>query len=72
MVEEAFEYRVRQAAFHWLDVQIDIHGDVLPRSLLADGFLYQEQRVPLLGPQGIFKPRLLELPLSITTIPSGP
>lgn len=72
MVEEALEHRVRQAAFRWLDEQIEIHGDVLPRSLLAGGFLYQEQRVPLLGPQGIFKPRLLELPLSITTIPSGP
>lgn len=72
MVEESFEHRVRQAAFRWLDEQIEIHGDVLPRSLLAGGFMYQEQRVPLLGPQGIFKPRLLELPLSITTIPSGP
>lgn len=29
-------------------------------------------RVPLLGPQGIFKPRVLEVPLSITTAPEGP
>ena len=29
-------------------------------------------RVPLIGPQGIFKPRVCELPLSITTIPGGP
>ena len=25
--------------------------------------------MPLLGPQGIFKPRLLEVPLSLTTVP---
>lgn len=29
-------------------------------------------RVPLLGPQGIFKPKVLDLPLSITTAPDGP
>lgn len=28
--------------------------------------------MPLLGPQGIFKPRIFELPLSITSIPNGP
>jgi putative restriction endonuclease len=30
--------------------------------------VYHDKRVPLLGPQGIFKPRLLGLPLSITTV----
>ncbi|MHB8332189.1 MAG: HNH endonuclease, partial [Candidatus Dormibacteria bacterium] len=29
----------------------------------------QGQRVPLMGPQGIFKPAVLEFPLSITTVP---
>lgn len=31
------------------------------------------RRVPLVSPQGIFKPRVLsEAPLSITTVPDGP
>jgi putative restriction endonuclease len=64
--------RIRIAAFDWLSRQISIHGDVLPRALLAKGFELEGERVPLLGPQGIFKPRLLDLPLSITTVSDGP
>jgi len=65
--------RVRLASFAWLTEQVRIHGDVLPRSLLAGGFVFENQRVPLLGPQGIFKPKLLQqMPLSITTTPEGP
>jgi putative restriction endonuclease len=64
---------VRLRAFAWLREQVAIHGDVLPRDLLAVGFEYQETRVPLLGPQGIFKPAVLpQMPLSITTAPDGP
>jgi len=67
------DINIRMAAFKWLAEQTDIHGeDVLPRALLQAGFLYNGDRVPLLGPQGIFKPRLMELPLSITTTPEGP
>ena len=40
-----------------------------PRALLVEGFTVQSSRVPLLPPQGIFKPALLDLPLSITTVP---
>ena len=64
--------RVRAAAFEWLSDQVAQHGDVLPRPLLADGFSLDGRRVPLLGPQGIFKPAVIEVPLSITTVPSGP
>jgi putative restriction endonuclease len=63
---------VRNSAFEWLTEQVRLHGDVLPRSVLAQGFRFQDNRVPLLGPQGIFKPKIMDLPLSITTIPSGP
>jgi len=28
--------RVRIVAFNWLDEQVGIHGDVLPRSVLAE------------------------------------
>ncbi len=49
---------------------MELHGEVLPRTLLAEGFVVDGVRVPLLGPQGIFKPRIMtEAPLSITTIP---
>ena len=68
---EAGDLRVRLAAFDWLREQVEVHGDVLPRSLLAQGFVFEDQRVPLLGPEGIFKPRVCALPLSITTIPGG-
>ncbi len=54
---------VRTAAFDWIAEQVDLHGDVLPRSILAQGFTYEGNRVPLLGPQGIFKPRILDIPL---------
>lgn len=65
--------RVRLAAFNWLGEQLRIHGDVLPRSILAQGFEFENQHVPLVAPQGIFKPRLLQqIPLSITTTPEGP
>lgn len=65
--------RVRAAAFVWLAEQVARHGDVLPRNVLEQGLQFEGQRVPLLGPQGIFKPRVLtDGPLSITTAPSGP
>ncbi len=65
------DLRVRLAAFEWLKEQVEVRGDVLPRSLLARGFVFEGQRVPMVGPQGIFKPRVCDLPLSITTIPGG-
>ena len=66
--------RVRAAAFAWLADQVDRLGtDVLPHALLKEGFQLDGQRVPLLGPQGIFKPRVMEgAPLSITTVHGGP
>jgi len=59
------------AAFAFLKMQTATRPDgVLPRSLLAQGFTFEGQRVPLVGPQGIFKPAILpEMPLSITTVP---
>ena len=63
--------QIRLAAFDWLDKQTSIHGDVLPRELLAQGFFLKGERITLLGPQGIWKPRVMEYPLSVTTIQSG-
>jgi len=63
--------RVRVAAFDFLRDQSELHGStLLPRDLLARGFAFEGKLVPLLSPQGIFKPALLpEVPLSITTAP---
>jgi len=73
MFDRAHDARVRTAAFEWLTDQVMRYGDVLPRALLAQGFILDDIRVPLVGPQGIFKPRILEeVPLSITTAPDGP
>lgn len=66
------DLQVRLAAFNWLSEQVNLHGDVLPRKLLEQGFEFQGQRIPLVAPQGIFKPQILDLPLSITTAPKGP
>lgn len=64
---------VRLAAFDWLKSRQIEYGDVLPRKMLETGFSHDGDRVPLLGPQGIFKPRVIpEVPLSITTSPDSP
>ena len=69
----SLDIKVRLAAFEWLSQRIDSLGDVLPRSVLAQGFTLRGTRIPLLGPQGIFKPKILpEIPLSITAAPKGP
>ena len=62
--------RVRLEAFDWLREQVDRCGEVLPITTLRQGFVFEGSRVPLMGPQGIFKPAVLpDAPLSITTVP---
>ena len=61
---------VRVAAFEYLDGLRKVYGESLPRAALAEGFVHGGRRVPLVGPQGIFKPAVLDsVPLSITTAP---
>ena len=64
--------RIRIAAFDWLGRQVSVHGHVLPRRLLTEGFEFEGRRIRLLGPQGIFKPEAMQVPISIATVPSGP
>ncbi len=72
-VDLELDRAVRVAAFNWLNTKKALHGDVLSRAVLAQGFEFQGKRVPILGPKGIFKPAILSrMPLSITTIPGGP
>jgi putative restriction endonuclease len=70
MSEAELDTRVRTQAFQFLTDQIRLHGEVVPRDLLERGFDFEDRRVPLIGPQGIFKPAVLtEMPISITTVP---
>ena len=73
MFDPIQDARIRSAAFDWLAAQVARFGDVLPRQMLAEGFTLDDVRVPVIGPQGIFKPKVFqEVPLSITTAPKGP
>ena len=59
--------------FKFLEEQVQLYDNVLPFSVLSNEFHIQGKRVPLLGPQGIWKPAILEkYPISITSIPEGP
>lgn len=70
MSEADLDSRVRTQAFQFLTEQTRLHGEVVPRDLLERGFDLEGRRVPLIGPQGIFKPALLaDMPISITTVP---
>jgi putative restriction endonuclease len=70
MSEADLDTRVRTQAFQFLTEQTRLHGEVVPRDLLERGFDFEGRRVPLIGPQGIFKPAVLtEMPISITTVP---
>jgi len=64
--------KIRLAAFNWLREQVSIHSDVLPRKLLEKGFIFEDTRISLISPAGIFKPKIMEYPLTITTAPEGP
>src|SRR5213593_2696681 len=61
---------VRLKSFEFLEEIVSLYGDAVPRDVLATGFQFEGNRVPLVGPQGIFKPAILpDIPLSITTVP---
>ncbi len=67
-----FDRKIRLETFTWLKDQVTFHGDILPRSVLEKGCVINGERIPLIGPQGIFKPRLCAYPISITTSPNSP
>lgn len=72
VTNQDFDGQIRLRAFEWLAEQTRIHDDLLPRELLSKGFTYGDHRVPLVSPQGIFKPKILDLPLTITSSPKSP
>jgi putative restriction endonuclease len=62
---------VRRAVFDWLTEQREQHGEAMRRSSL-ENWMLGGRRIPLLGPQGIWKPAACELPISIATVVHGP
>ena len=65
------DIEIRRAVFDWLTEQRQEHGEALSRASL-ESFSLSGKRIPLVGPQGIWKPAVCELPLSITTVVRGP
>lgn len=72
MVDASTDRAVRQQAFDFLSELSVRYGDVFPRSALETGFMHGDVTIPLVSPRGIFKPKVLNLPLSITTSPNSP
>lgn len=73
MESEDQDRLVRAGAFAFLDQLSERTNNAIPRSALQSGFSFHGRRVPLIGPQGIFKPAVIpEIPLSITTAPPVP
>jgi putative restriction endonuclease len=66
------DHAVRLAAFQYLERLKATHGDVFAWQQLASGFHFGGIAIPLIGAAGIWKPRALEIPISITTSPSNP
>jgi putative restriction endonuclease len=66
------DINIRLFAFDWLKKQIEFHGEVLTRELLFKGFNFSGENFGLVGPKGIWKPKKMNLPISITSIIDGP
>lgn len=70
MIGEA-DREIRRRTFDWLTRQREKLGETISRTAL-ETFSLDGRRIPLVGPSGIWKPAVCELPLSITTTVGGP
>ena len=70
-VDWQYDAAVRTATFEWLKSKASEFNDLLPHALLKQGFEFRGKRIYVIGPQGIFKPATLSVPLSITTSTTG-
>ncbi len=60
---------VRLRAFRFLEEQKRAYPNAIPWRVLLAGFEHDGRRVPLVSQQGIFRPAVCRLPLSIRTAP---
>src|SRR2546422_1257262 len=65
MIRTDVDSQVRVRAFEFLAVQRQTHPNAIPWRLLLEGFEYEGRRVPLVSQQGIFRPALCRLPLTL-------
>ena len=72
MFDASLDLEIRNAAFAHMNLLSAYHGSVIPRTELERGFEFKGATIHLVGPQGIFKPKLMDLPLTITTSPNSP
>jgi putative restriction endonuclease len=63
------DMEVRLQAFRFLEMQSAMHPNTVPWAVLSRGFDFEGRRVPLVSQQGIFRPAICRLPLSIRTAP---
>lgn len=61
------DHAIRVAAGAWVGDQAVLHGPELDWGLLMHGFAFRNERIPLVNQRGIWKPRHMEMPLSIRT-----
>lgn len=67
-MQSSYDREVRAAAFAYVDELTNDGTDTITWSALQ-AFEHAGRRIPLASQQGIFKPALLELPISIRTTP---
>jgi putative restriction endonuclease len=67
-----FDWQARLAAFAFVEQLTARHGEVLPWEPLRDGVELDGRRITLIGQRGIWKPKSLDLPISISTSPRNP
>jgi putative restriction endonuclease len=73
MADRTLDSQVRLAAFRFLEEHVQSRGETFAHDTLRRGFEFRGESVKLVGPQGIFKPRILsDYPLSITTVAPKP
>ena len=66
------DHAIRLAAGDWLAERTDHQGSELEWGELLHGFTFRGERIRLVNQRGIWKPRQMEMPLSIRTSPDNP
>lgn len=66
------DWLIRQSAFAFVERTSALHGGAVPWKELTHGFIFNRERIVLIGAAGIWKPAQLDLPISITTSPRDP
>ena len=62
---------IREAAFGHLSKLTRLHGDVLPRKAVQERFCFGDEKISMAAQRGVFKPKELDLPLSLTATTGG-